>query len=533
MVSVNPSVFSLTPGTSQMVTVEVTPPPTVVLGSGCTIDIEAWVVDQAGNLTELIGGIRKIDEPLIPLGPPGERPFAEKEIRVSPYPVVAGEPAEVCVVLENNTDTDQNVTVEFMMSNFGIGLPFATIPTTGGANPQPVFLPAHSTVVVCIQFLPPASGHHCLAVKLTMANGYETISRRNLDVAELLEPEVPEEVPIAVANPTATTADIDLVVDNTCLGWMAWVSPTVLFGVGPDGSDVRTAVLTVIPPPGLLGTNCHIDLLAYINGQLIGGVRKIDRPPTAPPIDEPPWAEREIRVSPDPPLVGQPAQVCVELVNPTPVDQTVDVTFAWADFGAGIGFTDIQTVNGSVIPAHGKLIICIPWTPAPGGTLHRCLRVQIHQEGYHDVFSQRNVDLVRFPLGIIQVPGGLFDLPPFVLHNPSSEPVSFFFHVGVVGLTGASVEATPITLPRQNAGADLALEPGEEFVLDPGESQEFFVRITADGEPQFVGDEHYVDVLPYAEGQALLVDGIQSGVRYVLEEPRVYLPLVVRGSSVP
>ncbi|HSJ58847.1 MAG TPA: hypothetical protein VLC95_16800 [Anaerolineae bacterium] len=130
--------------------------------------------------------------------------------------------------------------------------------------------------------------------------------------------------------------------------------PTLLPAVGPNGTDVRTAVLTVIPPPGLLGTNCHIDLLAYINGQLIGGVRKIDRPPTAPPIDEPPWAEREITVSPDPPLVGQPAQVCVELVNPTPVDQVVDVTFAWADLGAGVDFTDWQTVNGHRHPGDGQ-----------------------------------------------------------------------------------------------------------------------------------------------------------------------------------
>ena len=529
----DPVSLTLPANMETVVDVGVTPPQEAVLGSGCTIDIEAWVVDQAGNLVQLLGGIRKIDEPLIPLGPPGERPFAEKEIRVAPYPVVAGEPAEVCVVLENNTDAGQNVTVEFMMSNFGIGLPFATIPTTGAANPQQVFLPAHSTVVACIQFLPPASGHHCLAVKLSMQNGYETISRRNLDVAELLEPEVPEEVPIAVANPTAAMADIDLVVDNTCPGWTAWVAPTVLYDVGPNGSDVRTAVLTVIPPPGLLGTNCHIDLLAYINGQLVGGVRKIDRPPTAPPIDEPPWAEREITVSPDPPIAGQPAQVCVELTNPTPVDQVVDITFAWADFGAGVGFTDLPTVNGVTIPAMGKVIVCVPWTPEPGGTLHRCLRVQIHQDGYQDVFSQRNVDLVSLPLGQIQVPGGVYDLPPFMLHNPSDAPVSFFFHLVMVGLSRASIEATPIPLPRQDAGTGLALEPGEEFVLGPGDSQEFFVRITSDGGTQFVGDEHYVDVLPYADGQALLVDGIQSGVRYVLEKIKVYLPLVVRGSSVP
>ena len=110
---------------------------------------------------------------------------------------------------------------------------------------------------------------------------------------------------------------------------------------------------------------------------------------------------------------------------------------------------------------------------------------------------------------------------------------TFFLHLVMVGLTSASIEATPIPLPRQQAGIDLALEPGEEFVLGPGESQEFSVHIRSEGEPQFVGDEHYIDVLPYADGQALLVDGIQSGVRYVLQKIKVYLPLVVRGSSVP
>jgi hypothetical protein len=510
--------------------VTVTPPLGGVLGSGCTVDIEAWIVDPAGNLVQLIGGVRKIDDPLIPLGDPGERPFAEKEIRVNPYPLVSGEPAEVCVFLENNTDVDQEVTVEFMMSGFGIGLAFNRINPLGGANPQTVILPAHSSVVVCLQFLPGTPGHHCLAVKLTMPNGYVAWSRRNLDVAELLRPEVPEEVPIAVANPTAATADMDLVVDNTCPGWVAWVSPNVLLGVGPNSGDVRTVVLTVIPPPGLLGTGCHIDLLAYIDGLLIGGVRKIDRPPTAPPIDQPPWAETEITVSPDPPRPGQQAQVCVKLVNPTTEDQVVDVIFAAADFGAGVPFTNFSTVMGSVIPANGMLVICVPWAPAEGGTLHRCLRIQIHQEGYHDVFSQRNIDLFAFAVRVLQLPDLQLDLPPFLLQNPWPDPVPFFFNVVPVGLSGLSVEMVI-------GDTGTPLPPGEEVLLQPGEVRSFHLRLrrmgssllaTQPAPPQMVGDQHYIDVLPYGNGQPLLVDGIQSGVRYVLVNPRLFLPLVVR-----
>jgi hypothetical protein len=355
-----------------------------------------------------------------------------------------------------------------------------------------------------------------------MPNGYETYSRRNLDVVELLEPGVPEEVPIAVANPTATMADIDLVVDNTCPGWMAYVTPGVLYAVGPNSSDVRTAILTVIPPPGLLGSNCHIDLLAYIAGRLVGGVRKIDRPPTAPPIDEPPWAEREITVVPDPPVPGQTAQVCATLYNPSAVDQVVDLTFAAADFGAGIGFTDFATATVT-IPANGAVTLCVPWTPALGGTLHRCLRIQIHQDGYRDVYSQRNVDLFPLLLRIIQVPGAMLDLPPFLLHNPGPDPAPFFFNLVPQGVAGMHFQVMEVTT-RQ------ALAPDAEVVLGPGETREFFVRITPAGQPSLVGDQHSLDVLPYQNGQALLLDGVRSGVRYLFQPWALYLPTVLRAA---
>jgi hypothetical protein len=81
------------------------------------------------------------------------------------------------------------------------------------------------------------------------------------------------------------------------------------------------------------------------------------------------------------------------------------------------------------------------------------------------------------------------------------------------------------------------LPPGEEMLMQPGEVRSFFLRLLSQGNsllaaqpapPQMVGDQHYIDVLPYGNGQALLVDGIQSGVRYVLETPTLFLPLVVR-----
>jgi uncharacterized repeat protein (TIGR01451 family) len=523
-VALNPTSFALPPLSEEWVEVTVTPPPDAALGSGCTVDIEAWATDAAGNRW-LIGGIRKIDDPLIPLGDPGERPFAEKEIRVFPYPLVSGQPARVCVMLDNNTDVDQEVTVEFMLSGFGIGLPFNRITPIAGANPRTLVIPAHSTVDVCIRFLPSTPGHHCLAVKLSMPNGYVTWSRKNLDVAELLKPEVPTEVPIQVGNPTPVMADIDLVVDNTCPGWVAWVTPATLWAVGPNSADIREATLTVIPPPGLLGSNCHIDLLATINGRLIGGIRKIDRPPTAPPIDEPHWAEREITVYPDPPIAGQPAQLCVKLVNPTDYPQSVGVTFAVADFGAGIGFTGIQTVPGVTIPAHGMVMVCIPWVPGAGGTLHRCVRVQIQQDGYRDVFSQRNINLLPLPLLRILAHVGQQDLPPFLLHNPEQVARRFFFQVRPVGLPGVLIQLIdPLTRG--------ILPPEEEIELAPLETREFFLRLIVPADrsiaQETAGDDQYIDVLPHGDGQLILVDGLVSGVRYAFVPLNIYLPLVMR-----
>ncbi len=529
-VTATPATFPLASAASKDVTIDVTPPTSAVLGTGCTIDIEAWVVDKAGNLIHLLGGIRKIDNPLVPLGPPGDVPFAQKEIRINPYPLVSGHLTQVCVTLTNNTGAAQTVTAEFQLSTLGIGLAFNDIPSVSGPNPQTVVIPPHSTIDVCIKFIPSTPGHHCLAVKLTLPDGYVTYSRQNLDVSEVLQPTVPTDVIIPVGNPTAAPANIDLVVDNTCPGWTAFVTPTTLFGVLANDMDVRNVTLTVTPPLGLLGTGCHIDLLGYINGTLIGGVRKIDRPPLAPPIQEAHYAESEISVNPVPPVVGQPTQVCATINNPTNTNQTVSLTFNWADFGAGIGFTPIKIVNNVVVPAHGSKTVCITWIPASGGTLHKCIEVQIHQDGYNDIFSQRNLDLVRFNLGHLFNGAQFVNLPNFIIHNPGPDPEPFTFdlmQVGVPGLQFQLMDANGKVVPL-----------GSEVQFKGGESQSFFLQVreaALTGSPSavnarpspLIGSESYVDVMPYSNGMPLMVDGNRSAVRFAFETPLVYLPVVI------
>jgi len=296
--------------------------------------------------------------------------------------------------------------------------------------------------------------------------------------------------------------------------------------------------LTVTPPAGPLGSGCHVDLLAYINGVLIGGVRKIDRPPFAPPIDEVPWAETEITVNPDPVIVGQPAQLCVTLLNPTGVTQTVDVTFAYADFGAGINFTNIQTVPNVAIPPNGSTTVCITWTPAPGGTLHRCVRVQLHRDGYQDVYTQRNLDL------IYALPVEPVDLPPFLIHNP--RPVSGTIVLVVRDKLELSprlrVTSVPFAISIVDGETGLPVNPGAPLEFAGNESREFFLRLepvagrqgtrmaAPDSLGAMEGGALVIDVLPYLDGQQLTVDGLPSAVRFVIvPQVRVYLPLVVRG----
>ncbi|HEX7568807.1 MAG TPA: hypothetical protein VF355_09620, partial [Anaerolineaceae bacterium] len=530
-VTANPPTFPLAIAASQDVTIAVTPPTGAVLGSGCTIDIEAWVVDRGGNRIRLLGGIRKIDNPTVPLGPPGDVAFAQQEIRITPYPLVSGQVTQVCVTLTNNTGVAQTVTAEFQLSTLGIGLAFNRIPSVSGPNPQTVVIPPHSTIDVCIKFIPSTPGHHCLAVKLTLPDGYVTYSRQNLDVSEVLHPNVPTDVIIPVANPTAAPANIDLVVDNTCPGWTAVVTPTTLFGVLANDMDIRNVTLTVTPPPGLLGTGCHIDLMGYINGILIGGVRKIDRPPLAPPIQEAHYAESEISVNPVPPVVGQPTQVCATINNPTDTNQTVSLTFNWADFGAGISFTPLKTVANVVVPAHGSKTVCITWTPAAGGTLHKCIEVQIHQDGYNDIYSQRNLDLVHINLGHLFNGEQFINLPNFLIHNPGPDPEPFTFDLMKVGVPGFQFQL------MDHNGRVVPL--GTEVQFGAGESQSFFLQVrespmtasplAVNANPSLLtGSESFVDVMPYSNGQPLMVDGNRSAVRFVFETPTIYLPVIVR-----
>lgn len=486
------------PGEIRTVLMRFTPDYGVTLGTECTVDIEAWADGV------LIGGVRKVDRPPVP-HPPHGRPYDEREIEVRPFPLEVGVLTEICAILDNKGSWPQTVDVEFSMANFTIGVPFQPIAAPG--NPRTVTLPPHTTVKTCLYWTPMTPGHKCFQIRISQQGYADIISQKNLDVGEHLRPGQEDQLLITVGNPRSYTADIQVVVHTECPGWQAWAEPDVLRDVPPGAT--RDVTLRVIPPVAgaTLGSGCYIDVESYINGELIGGIRKVDLPPVHPPVGEPPYAEREITIHPDPPAVGQPAQICAELHNFAAVDQTVDLTLYAADFGAGILFTEVGHLAGVVIPAHSTIQRCLTWMPPPGST-HRCLQIRIQQRGYEDIISQRNIDLERAP----ERGEEAFERE-FKVGNPTGEVKKVEVDLKTIGLPpdwGVSVGWNEATLgPGEVMTNSVSLEP------PPG----------AGGVGgSWPGDGHMLAVEVFIGGE--LVGGIQ--IEFEMGEHKVYLPIILK-----
>lgn len=454
--------------------------------------------------------------------PNDEPPYAEQEVSIHPYPMITGTPSTIQVRLTNSSATPQPVKVSFQASpeRFGIGITFSAF------DVQTVVIPPFSSVIVSSSFTPVSSGHYCISIKIednSPTPRYAPIfTYRNLDVTEDLTPGQPDSLTFKVANPLPSVQNINLVVVNTCPGWMATVNPATLTNVGPNGGDVRNATLTVTPPnPATLGSGCHIDVQGWIGDQLIGGIRKLDVPPVhLPPDVNPPWLEPEIRTIPSPPIVGQPAQLCVQIQNPLSVPKTVSLEFQVADFGAGIGFTTVGTLNNVTLPPNSNNSYCITWTPTPSNNLHRCILVTLRQPGYRDMRSQLNIDLRRLRLVDI---GNL--AIPLNVGNPTGVRQPLRFELLPYGID--PYWQPVIVRPGGGDPPPDALAPGQRVQLElrfrprPAPAGAELQQATPPADYRF-GDVSRVDV------GVFLGDREEGGFTVELETPQLYLPLVRR-----
>jgi uncharacterized repeat protein (TIGR01451 family) len=444
--------------------------------------------------------------------------FAQDELQIHPYPVITGREHTVSVRLINRTASNQSATVRFQTSSqvFGIGIPFTTFAT------RVVTIPANGNIIVRVPATFAASGHFCLQVEIDIP-GYGVVrSQRNLDVMEDLRPGVPDTLPFKVGNPLPVNADIELVVDNTCPGFTTTVSPSRLNGMAPG--EVRNAQLTTTPPAGVvLGSGCHIDVKGFaVIGErripLGSGIRKLDVPPipVTPPSGSLPWDSPYISFQREPLRAGEPNQICIELQNPLGVAKEVTLVYKVANFGAGIGFTEVgrRTV---VLPTNSIGKYCIDWTPDGPG--HRCILVDVEIPGYRPVSAQKNVDVVRGGWRIDRT-------IPFTIRNADLLRQPLNFDLQMWGIDPRLVEAV-IRVPRPGGGGDPApneIAAGQTLQLELAFRPRAVLLQNFTAQAATFGDVQRVDIGVQIGGKPT------SGLSVVFEQAggRVYVPLIRR-----
>jgi hypothetical protein len=471
----------------------------------------------------------------VPLHRPQDPVYAESEIFVDPYPTRAGVRTLLGAVVFNPTDEEQTVTVTFGVANFGIGLPFTT---TGIMTPtMAIRIPPRGAARAQTFWLPPFSGHFCVRIWLE-SDGHEPVwSQRNVDVGEPLRLGVPHARRFVIGNPMTDVVTITLALVNHRPGWQAEVWPATLPDMAPGMT--RTITLTVtppLPPEGperdrerlsLADERPVVDLEAYVEGELIGGIRKIAKPPI--PLHKPqdqPYAESEIGVTPYPLSQGRPATITTDIMNTSENTQTIRVLFGVANFGFGIPFTTTGILTTSTVVTLGPGIsqtVWTVWTPPAAGNWCVQIILQDPNNQYPEQRSQRNVVVERRPYQLC-VPF----TKEFWLQNSMGLAVTVSIGAGAINLPQGWTYSTNVTEtalgPYAGITVTLTITPPCSLAgrqPSAGQSLQAAMLDTggASGPPT-------IDVAGYTQDGELL-GGIQVQLEGV-EARLIYLPIVLR-----
>lgn len=507
----------LAPQAVRMVTLTVTPPLNQPFPDpdAPVVDVEAYI----GR--ELIGGFRKLYHPPIPVHPPQDPIYAESEIFIDPYPVQQGGPTTIGAVIFNPTDEEQLITVTFGVAHFGIGLPFTT---SNILTPTMVVeVPPHGLARVQTRWLAQYQGQACVQIKVQSAGHDPIYSQRNIDVGEPLNPDRPHARLIEVRNPTNEVVTITMALVNYRPDWLVSITPTLLSNVRPG--DVRGVTLTVRPPTweGLTDERPIADVEAYIGGELIGGIRKIAKPPI--PLHKPqdrPYAESEISVHPLPLLATKPATLTTEIMNTSEVTQTIRVEFWVANFGFGIPFTTTNIVPTYRVITLGPGIsrtVGAVWTPPSAGNWCIQIRLVDPNNQYPEQISQRNVHVERRDWQ----PCAPFN-KDFWLQNSTPLTVTVSIGANAINLPAGWTYSTNITQtvlgPYQGITVTLTITP------PCGLSKQAWLTPQGALDTGGASGPATIDVEGYVDGE--LLGGIQVQLEAAPPEWKVYLPLVMK-----
>ena len=507
------------PGEIRPVVLTVTPHGELPTDGSPVVDVEAFI---DGNL---IGGIRKLFRPPVPVHRPQDPVYAESEIGVFPYPIIPGDPVELSVEVFNPTDQDQVVTATFSIAQFGIGLPFNT--ANIAPNPIQIFVPAGGAARGFVVWQPLGmEGKFCVRVTLQAPGHAPVWSQRNIDVGEPLQPGVPHSLQFPLSSwPYESPVTVTLGLINHRPEWQVSLEPSVIMDLQPG--EVVPVTLTVTPPADAPLGNGEpvVDVEAYVNGELLGGFRKLDAPPV--PVHRPHekgYAESEISFDPDPPRAGQPGLVSTFVYNTSGTTVTVNLDYAWAAFGLGIPFT-----TTGMVPSHRSITlspgvtdtVSIAWTPSLSGP--QCVEIQLSdpQGLYEPQVSQRNVDVVEDP--------GICGTSTYTASLSNATPFTVTIDVGAISFNlppGWTYTVSPTQVILGPYGYTVITVTINIPCLRTSEAWQLQRRIAAI--QQESSSMPILDVEGYIDGE--LVGGVEFRFPSAWQPPGrvLYLPLIQR-----
>jgi outer membrane protein assembly factor BamB len=204
-------------------------------------------------------------------------PYAAGSIFVTPYPPVLGQNTTIGVTLHDPFNYALNISrIDFQISSLNIG---GDTWTSVGFLSN-VTLQANETSIFSVIWLATVGGHHCVRVVLTYSSDPQTL-QRNMDIEDdVLQGNIGT-ASFTLTNPYQTSETITLQVNQQLpTGWQ-----TQLEVDGVEYSTLSNIILSLAAGQQLPVTlkiesssttpgQAVVDVQGYINGQLIGGVRK-------------------------------------------------------------------------------------------------------------------------------------------------------------------------------------------------------------------------------------------------------------------
>jgi len=216
--------------------------------------------------------------------PPEPIPYVTGSIFVNPYPPVYGQNTTIGVTLHNPYNHTLNISrIDFQISGLTVGGYFTSV-----GYISDISLQDNETRVLSIKWNATASGHHCIRVVLTYSPATQAM-QRNIDVENDVIEGGTGEVSFSLVNPFETSKVMTVKVNKQLAsgseamleidGRVYDTSSDIVIEVAP-GQELH-AILRIVTSTIALEDGV-VDIEAYVNGQLIGGVRK--KIQTIPPV---------------------------------------------------------------------------------------------------------------------------------------------------------------------------------------------------------------------------------------------------------